>query len=62
MTFASELRSLGVPPGAVLLVHTALARVGAGETVFLHPAGACTECDLARSRGVPQRGARHQPG
>ena len=44
------------------LVEAALARLRADETVFLHPAGACAECDLARSHSVPQRGARQQPG
>jgi aminoglycoside 3-N-acetyltransferase len=44
------------------IVEAALARLRHDETVFLHPAGECAECDLARSHGVPQRGARQQPG
>jgi len=31
------------------IVATALARLRANETVFLHPAGTCGECDLARA-------------
>lgn len=31
------------------IVATALARLGEDETVFLHPAGVCPECDAARS-------------
>lgn len=33
------------------IVAAALARLRADETVFLHTAGACAECDLARSGG-----------
>ena len=44
------------------IVAAALARLREDETVFLHPAGECAECDLARSHSVPQRGARQQPG
>jgi len=43
-------------------VAAALERLRENETVFLHPAGACAECDLARRHSVPQRGARQQPG
>lgn len=44
------------------IVKKALARLRHDETVFLHPAGACTECDLARAHSVAQRGARQQAG
>jgi aminoglycoside 3-N-acetyltransferase len=44
------------------IVEAGLARLRQAETVFLHPAGACAECDLARRHSVPERGARQQPG
>ncbi len=34
------------------IVRTAVARISEEETVFLHPAGACDECDAARA-GLP---------
>ena len=43
-------------------VEAALERLRENDTVFLHPAGACAECDLARSHGAPHGGARQQPG
>ena len=41
------------------IVAAALARLRQNETVFLHPAGTCAECDLARTgNGSPQGSAR----
>ena len=35
MTLASQLSTLGVQPGGVLLAHTALSRVGAGPVELI---------------------------
>src|SRR5688500_6620751 len=60
MTFASQLRSLGVQPGGVLLVHTALSRVGAspGELIeallaALGPAGTLVMPSMTDDDDIP---------